>query len=135
MVMAWRPLNAFALTLRVALMIGADAVISKARATEVGSSYIGVSVSPAGGEVGRSAARGHDSRLRVGPAFDGRVLEKNERSGPFVDRERVIIARRARGIEREESRFLRGKRELKPDDFGLPVWGVETDLGHAAKLS
>jgi hypothetical protein len=46
-----------------------------------------------------------------------------------------MIACGARGIEREESRFLGGERELKPGDFGLSTGGVDAYLGCAAKLS
>src|SRR5215475_5655805 len=64
MVIAWRPLKPFALTLRLALMMGDGAVISKARTTEVGPSEIGASTLPYGGwEVGRSTARGLTSAL------------------------------------------------------------------------
>src|SRR5262245_44632105 len=63
MVITWRPLKPFALTLRLALMMGDDAVISKARTIEVGPSEIGASTLPAGLEVGRSTARGLTSAL------------------------------------------------------------------------
>src|SRR5262245_16344027 len=56
MVITWRPLKLFALTLRLALMMGDGAVISKARTIEGGSSEIGASILPAGFEVGRSTA-------------------------------------------------------------------------------
>src|SRR5262245_43917587 len=52
-----------------------------------------------------------------------------------MDRERIVIAGAALVIEREESRFLGGECELELGGCGLLVWGVDTYLGHAAKLS
>src|SRR5262245_3493069 len=63
MVIVWRPLKLFALTLRLALMMGDGAVISKARTIEAGPSEIGASILPAGLEVGCSTARGLTSGL------------------------------------------------------------------------
>src|SRR5262245_53961477 len=63
MVTTWRPLKPFALTLRLALMMGDGEVISKARTIEGGSSEIGASTLPAGLEVGRSTAKGLTSAL------------------------------------------------------------------------
>src|SRR5262245_2424515 len=73
MVITWRSLNSFALTLRLALMMGVGAVISKARTTEVGSSFIGASISPVGWGFGRSATMGLTSLLfpRLANLADG----------------------------------------------------------------
>src|SRR5215510_4773497 len=85
------------------------------------------------GRGGRRTRRG--GRRRLGAAVDGRVLEKDKRSGPLMDRERILSAGGALGIDREEPRFLGGERKLKPGDLGLPVGGFDRYLGLAAKLS
>jgi hypothetical protein len=49
----------------------------------------------------------------------------------LIDRQRIAIARSASGIEREDSRFLRGEGELKPGHFDILAGGAETDPGRA----
>src|SRR5215510_13428396 len=84
------------------------------------------------GRGGRRRRRG--GRLRL-PAVDWRVLEKDKRSSPLMDRERIVSASAALGIDREETRFLGGERKFKIGDFGWPAGNVDTYLCRAAKLS